>query len=1086
MSFFEICIRRPVMTIMMSTALLVFGLLSLSRLPVRELPDVDPTVVNVLTVYPGASAEVVEAEVTERLEEVIASASGIRQIISESREQTSAITVEFIQGTDEDVAAQDVRDLVARVRGALPDNVDEPVVTKQDSAASPIMWVAFYSDRFDTQQLTEIAEEQVKDRLQTVPGVSQVVIGGEKRFAMRIWLQPEAMAARGVTVLDVERALRSQSLELPSGRLENLDRELTIQTRGQLQTVPEFERLVIRQNGNATVRLEDIALIEEGVEDERAVARYNGQPSIGLGVVRQSRANTLDVARGVKQRMDEIAPSLPDGINYDFPYDESVFVELAVKEVFQTLLIAFGLVVLVIFFFLRSVRSTFIPAITVPVSVVATFAILHAMGFSINIFTLLALVLAIGIVVDDAIVILENIYRHIENGDSPMTAASKTMKEIAFAIITITLSLVAVFLPLVFIEGFVGRLLLEFAVALAGAVVCSAFVALTLSPMAASRLLKSKADQAPPGPVFRWIERRLDRLTDRYTRLLGWSLNHRLAVVVLALGSLGLAGYFYLNLENELLPDEDKGRFMALTIAPEGATPEYTDRMMRQMEAIVEDNDAVSGYFSAVALPFNGPGDATMGFMFARLRDGDRPNVRDVIGGPTGLGARFIMEVEGAIAIPILPKAVDLGINQPFELVITHSDIDELYQFSQDFVNVLRAEGFLENLRTSVELTKPELDLHIDRDRAGALDVSVEDIARTLQLLFGGDDVAEIKRRGRQFDVIAQLDRSRRLTPGDLDHIYVPNARGELVQLSNVVMVETGVGPNRIERFNRERSTTIQGSLAGVPLGTAVARAEELLEQHLPDGYGHAWRGQSRDLQDTSGDLFFFLILAVLVVYMVLAAQFESFVHPFTVLLALPLAMLGAFGLLYGLSWVNHFGEMFHGWANFAPDPPAIAIWADRIIPRIPAMNLNIFSQVGLVLLVGLVTKNSILLVEFANQQRALGHDAKQAMINAGRIRLRPILMTSLATIAGILPIAIGFGEAAEGRRPLGVVAVGGMVTSTILTLFVIPVIYSLLSFGKRHQQLSPDGGEGAAALPPDTTGPAAPGLQPGFGKSPG
>lgn len=1037
------------MTIMMSSALLVFGFLSLTRMPVRELPDVDPTVVNVLTVYPGASAEVVEAEVTERLEEVIASASGIRQIISESREQTSAITVEFIQGTDEDVAAQDVRDLVARVRGDLPDKVDEPVVTKQDSAATPIMWVAFFSDRFDTPELTRIAEEQVKDRLQTVPGVSQVIIGGEKRFAMRLWLLPEEMAARDVTVLDVERALRSQSLELPSGRLENVSRELTIQTRGQLQTVPEFERLIIRQQGNSVVRLEDIAHVREGVEDERAVARYNSQPSIGLGIVRQSRANTLEVARGVKERMDEIAPSLPAGISYEFPYDESVFVELAVKEVFQTLLIAFGLVVLVIFVFLRNVRSTFIPAITVPVSVLATFSILQAMGFSINIFTLLALVLAIGIVVDDAIVILENIYRHIENGDSPMTAASKTMDEIAFAIVTITLSLVAVFLPLVFIEGFVGRLLLEFAVALAGAVVCSAFVALTLSPMASSRLLKAKADQRPPGPVFRWIERRLENLTEGYSRMLKWSLNHRIMVVVVALGSLGLAGYFYLNLENELLPDEDKGRFLALAITPEGSTPEYTDRMMRRMEVIASENEAVSGYFTAVALPFNGPGDATLGFMFSRLRDGDRPDVRDVIGGPEGLGARFIMEVEGAIAIPILPKAVDLGINQPFELVITHSDIDELFAFSQGFINTLRADGMLENLRASVDLTKPELDVRIDRDRAGALDVSVEDIARTLQLMFGGQDVAEIKRRGRQFDVILQLDRDRRVTPSDLDQIYVPNADGELVQLSNLVTFETRVGPNRIERFNRERSTTIQGSLAGVPLGTAVARAEELLLEELPPGFGYSWRGQARDLQDTSGDLFFFLILAVVVVYMVLAAQFESFIHPFTVLLSLPLAFLGAFGLLYGLSWVNHFGEQFYGWANFAPDPPSIAFWLDRLIPRIPAMNLNIFSQVGLVLLVGLVTKNSILLVEFANQQRALGLDPKQAMLNAGRIRLRPILMTSLATIAGILPIAIGFGDAAEGRRPLGVVAVGGMVTSTVLTLFVIPVIYSLLSFGK-------------------------------------
>lgn len=1044
-SFFELCVRRPVLTIMMSTAILVFGWISLTRLPVRELPDADPTVVNVLTVYPGASAEVVEAEVTERLEEAISSASGIKQMTSENREQVSSIAVEFVQGTDEDVAAQEVRDRVARVRGELPETIDEPVISKQEAAAQPIIWIAFYSDNYDTAELSKIAEEQVKDRLQTVPGVSQIIIGGEKKFAMRLWLDPSRMAARGLTVLDVERALATQSVELPSGRVESNDRELTIQTRGQLKTVEEFNRLVIRQDDKGVVRLEDIGRAEEGVEDERAIARFNGKPSIGLGVVRQSRANTLDVAKGVKARMDEIAPALPPGIQYQFPYDESVYVERAVNEVFETLLIAFALVVFTIFIFLRNVRSTLIPALTVPVSVIGTFALLNAFGFSINIFTLLALVLAIGIVVDDAIVVLENIYRHIEDGLSPLEASLRTMREIGFAVITITLSLVAVFLPIAFIGGLTGKLLLEFAVALAGSVVISAFVALTLSPMVSARILKP-VSEVKHGAVFQWFERRFDNLTRRYERVLGWCLRHRVVTVLLALGSLWLSFYFFRNLDNEFLPEEDKGRFLAIAITPEGSTPEYTDRMMRGMEAIVASKPEVEGYFTAVALPFNGPGDPTQGFMFVRLKDGERPPIGDVVGGPAGIGARFFGEVEGAIAIPIMPKAVDLGFSQPFELVLSCPDIGKLVAYQTELANRLRQEGFLANVRGSVEITKPELRVEIDRDRASALGVSIADISRTLQILFSGQDLAEIKRDGRQYDVIVQLERERRLTPADLDRIFVPGAGGKLVQLSNVVITREGAGPNKIERFNRQRSSTIQGTPTGIPLGTAMDRVEAMLKESLPAGITYSWKGESLNLRESSGEIYFFLLLAIVVVYMVLAAQFESFIHPFTVMLALPLAGLGAFGLLYGLSWVNHFGVMMFGWANYAPDPPAIAKTLSNWIPRIPSMNMNIFSQVGLVILVGLVTKNSILLVEFANQAMARGATAVEAMLEAGRIRLRPILMTSLATIAGILPIAIGIGEAAEGRRPLGVVAVGGMVTSTFLTLIVIPVIYTLFA----------------------------------------
>lgn len=1045
MNIYEQFVRRPVMTTMLNVSLMVFGILGLVNLPVRELPDIDPPVVNVLTVYPGASAEVVESEVTERLEEAISSVESIKLLTSESREQVSSITVEFNQNRDVDLAAQDVRDRVSRVRGELPDDIDEPVISKQDANASPIIWIAFYSDRHDTRELTRIADSQVKDRLQTVDGVSSVIIGGEKKFAIRIWMDAQKMAARGITVLDVERAMQEQNVELPSGRVENRNREFTIQTKGQLISADEFNDLIIRQDGTEIIRLKDIGYAKDGVEDERSVARFNSQPAVGLGIVRQSKANTLSVARDVKARMDEIAPSLPAGIQYKFPYDESVFVSKAVSEVWKTLGIAFVLVVLTIFVFLRNVRSTLIPALSIPVSIVATFGFLYVLGYSVNIFTLLALVLAIGIVVDDTIIVLENIYRHIENGMAPMAAAVQAMKEITFAVIATTLSLVSVFLPLAFIGGVTGRLLLEFAVALAGSVVVSSIVALTLAPMAGARILKP-IHEVEHGRVFNYFERKLNAINRRYERMLGWSLKHRIVMIFIAALSMGASFYFFNNLEQEFLPEEDKGRFLSIAINPVGSTPEYSDRMMQHMEKIVAETPGVDTYFSAVALPFNGPGDPTLGFMFVRLDEHDRPNVRDMVGGPSGLGFRFISEVEGSIAIPILPKAVDLGFSQPFQLVVSNPDLNRLNEQVKILQGSFMQAGFLANVRSTFDMEKPEVRVVIDRERAGALNVSVQEIARTLQILFGGQSVSDLKVDGKQYDVIVQLERENRLIPDDLKEIYVRGQHGELVQLANVVRLEEGAGPNAIERFQRQRSATIEGTPVGIPVGTAMERAEEILATTLPADFLYDWKGDIRDLKESSGDIYGFMILAIIIVYMVLGAQFESFIHPFTVLLALPLAFLGAFGLLYMLSWVNHIGTGMYSWANYAPDAPAIAHILSSIIPRISSMNLNIFSQVGLILLIGLVTKNSILLVEFANQQMVAGADSRTAMLKAGAIRLRPILMTSLATIAGILPIAIGFGDAAESRRPLGVVAVGGMVTSTLLTLFVIPVIYTLFS----------------------------------------
>lgn len=1023
----ELSIQRPVLATMMSLALVLFGAISLSRLPVRELPDIDPPIVNVTTVYPGANASVVETEITERLEEVINNVTGIKTLTSESREQVSNITIEFNLSRDIDIAAQDVRDRVSRVRGRLPENIDEPVISKQDSDARPIMWIGMSSDRFTPLEMTDLAEKQIKNRLQTVEGVSSIFIGGEQRFAIRLWLDSEKMAAHQVTVLDVQRALTEQNVELPSGRVENWDREMTIQTQGELKTVAQFNQLVIRQDRDRFVRLRDIGYAAEGVENERTGARNNGKPCIFLGVVKQSKANSVSVSHGIRDQLELVRPTLPDGIEMVVNYDESNFVEDSIREVWFTLAFAFLLVVTVIYVFLHNFRATLVPAVAIPVSIVASFAVMHLMGYSINILTLLALVLSIGIVVDDAIVVLENIHRHIEEGLSPFQAALKGMKEITFAVIATTVALVAVFIPLAFQSSTTGRLFIEFAIAIVAAVVVSTFVALSLTPMMASRILQSS--NRKPGGLVRLFESVMQGLTQVYRGLLERLLNRSAIVRLGMLGTLAVvlllaSRMLYTHLEGDFLPEEDKGRLLCFVIAPEGSTTEYTNRMLLQMEEILSKTPEVEIYGSLVAPGFSGPGLANNGIVFVHLAKERDRTVQEMVNAPDGLRSQFFSQVEGAIAIPNIPKTINRSFRSPFQVVIQAGDLEQLDGFVTDFVNQLRQSGFIQNVQSSFEMNKPELKLDIDRDRASALRVSIQDISRTLQILFGGLDISRIKRDGKEYDVIAQLERTSRLTPEHLDRIYVRNQDGRLIQLSSIVQRQVGVAPNKIERYNRIRSATISGTPMGVTMGTAVSRVKEMLEAQMPAGFLYDWSGESRDLQDAGQEIGWVLVLALVFVYMVLASQFESLLHPLTVMLTVPLAAVGALGLLWLIGALGRVGWM----------------------PLVPAMNVNLFSQIGMVLLVGLVTKNGILLVEFANQLRAQGLSAREAMTQSGLVRLRPILMTAISTISGILPIAIGFGAGAESRRPMGVVVVGGMMTSTFLTLFVIPLVYTLFA----------------------------------------
>jgi multidrug efflux pump len=1053
MSLPQLCIRRPVFAIMLNLLIVLFGVVGYLNLPVRELPDVDPPIVAITTVYRGANAEIIEAEVTERIEQEVNTIPGIKALTSISRDEVSLITVRFELDRDVDVVAQDVRDRIARARGLMPTDIEEPLVVKQDANAQEVMWIALSSDRYSTLELTEIGERQFKDRLQTIPGVGGVNLGGEKRPAIRIRLDAERMAARGVTAGDLIRAFAENSIELPSGRLENIDREITVRTRGKLNRPQDFDQLVIRYQNDTPIRLREVARAEQGVEDERTIARYNRRPAVGLGVVKQSDANAVDVAERVKAEIARITPSLPPDVNVQVAYDSSTYVNQAIHEVRETVFIAFGLVLLIIFAFLRNIRSTVIPMLAVPVSLIGTFMLLNLLGYSINILTLLALVLAVGVVVDDAIVVLENIYRHVENGVPPFEAAQRGTREITTAVIAITITLVAVFLPIAFQSGTTGILFREFAVATAGAVVISAFVALTLTPTLCARILRKPTREH--GGIYHRFERLFNALERRYATALAWSVRHSSVVVGVGLLTLAASWFLAKALPREFLPDDDKGYVFVLIFAPEGATSEYTDRFVRQAEQIAVEFPETTGLFSAVALARGAPGEPDFGIMFIQMKEQPRRSTLEVArpGGRGSMFTRMLNEIHGAQVIAVLPKASNF-MGEQFMLILQGSDLERLETVGNQVRDELTRAGFLAQPRVNLNFQQPQLDLDIDRDLAASLGVSVREASETLQLLWGGLDVARYNERGKEYKVIAQLERDGRLRPENLEDVYVRASNGQLVSLSSMLIPGVQGSPNAINRFGRQRAVTISAQPQGVSLGEAVTRTESLLARILPPDVGYRWDGEAEEIQEGSAQSLQVLILAVLIVYMVLAAQFESLRHPFVIMLALPLALFGALAGIWLLSIFNQFAVI----KFYAPpeELPAFVAWLSSVLPEIPGMTLNVYSLIGIVLLLGLVTKNSILLVEFANQRVAEGIDAKSAMLEAGRIRLRPILMTACATITGILPVALGLGEAAMARRPLGIAVVSGMITSTFLTLFVVPVVYILIS-RLQHRPAAPD-----------------------------
>ena len=1005
MQLAEVSIRRPVFATVLSMLILLIGAVSYTRLAVREYPKIDEPVVTVSVRYAGASAEVIETQVTKPLEDSIAGIDAVDVLTSISRPEQAQISVRFRLEKDADTAAAEVRDRVSRVRNRLPQAIDEPVIAKVEADAFPVIWLAFSSDTRSRLEINDLVNRVVKARLQTVTGVADVRIFGERKYAMRVWLDADKLAAYKLTTQDVEDAIRRQNLELPAGRIESQQREFSVVSQTDLTTPAQFSDIVIKTVGGFSVRLRDVGRVEEGAADERSAVRLNGRPAISAGVIRQTTANPLELSKGVRDMLPRLQEDMPPDVKIDIANDNSVFIDRAVKSVYQTIVEAIALVALVIFVFLRTVRASIIPIVTIPVSLIGAFALMQLAGFSINTLTLLALVLAIGLVVDDAIVMLENIYRHIEEGMQPFAAAIHGAREIGFAIVAMTLTLAAVYAPLAFTPGRTGRLFVEFALALAGAVVVSGFVALTLSPMMCSLLLKHNPN---PNWFDRSMERWLTALANGYGRLLrgvltGW----RWAVVaVMAACAVGIA-LIYPNMRQELSPLEDRGVILANVNAPDGATLEFTDRYARRLEEIGQQYPEFDRIFANIGNP-----TVSQGSVVYRAVDWSERS-RSTLDIARELQPKF-NQLAGINAFPVTPPSLGQGFRErPVNFVVQTSDsYENLNRVMRQLMDeVAKNPGFVAP-DVDLRLSKPELRIEVDRERAADLGVSVDAVARAIETMLGGRQVTRYKRDAEQYDVIVQTAATGRSTPEDIDRIQL-RARGDvMVPLSALVTVHESVSPRELNHFGQRRSATLTSNLApDYSLGEALAFLDTTAGQVLKPGYTTDLNGISREFRSSQGALVIVFVLALLFIFLVLAAQFESFVDPLIIMFSVPLSMIGALLAL-----------------------------------RATGGSINVYSQIGLITLVGLVTKHGILIVEFTNQLRQRGEPMLEALIHASAQRLRPILMTTGAMVLGAVPLALATGAGAESRRQIGWVIVGGMSIGTLLTIFVVPTMYALLA----------------------------------------
>ncbi len=1011
MKLFDLCIKRPVLATVLSLIVVLLGLISYQRLSVREYPKIDEPIVSVSTGYKGASPEVIESQITKTLEDSLSGIEGVSLITSNSRSERSDITVTFSITKDPDVAAAEVRDKVARVRARLPEAADEPVIAKQEADSFPVMWFALTSATHSQLELSDTVNRLIKPRMLVLPGAADLRIFGERRTSMRIFLEPQKLAAYRLTPADVEAALRSQNVEIPSGRIESRLREFNVLTQTDLQTPEEFGAVVITQANGYSVRIRDVAKVQIAAAEERGFQRFMGQTAVGFGIIRQSTGNPLDLSRAVRDEMPKIQETLPKGMSIELNYDSSVFIAQSIKSVFTTIGEAVLLVALVIFFFLRSFRATIIPLVTIPVSLIGAFFVMYAFGFTINTLTLLAMVLAVGLVVDDAIVVLENIYRNIENGMDRIQAALVGTREIGFAVIAMTLTLAAVFAPLAFATGRTERLFIEFALALAGAVIVSGFVALTLTPMMCSLLLKH---QPKHSAVYNWIERGFGAVSNSYKRALEVSLDNRLIIILIALICAGTVVILFKSIKEEVSPLEDRGVIFGFISAPEGSNSDYLLKYVQQVEGIYKQLPETQAYGGNGGFPNVSDGTAIL-----RLKDwSERERSQADIA--KELFPKF-QGIAGVSAFPSQPGSLGQSPRaKPIEFVILAPvPYDQMQGFVQRMQEEMRKNPGFTNIDTDLRVNTPELRVRVDRDRVLDVGASVDTVGRTLETMLGGRLVTRFKQDGEQYDVIVQVARDGRDAPERIKEINVRNRAGDMVPLSNLLTVREGVSPRGIAHFQRIRSATVNANLApGFAQGDALKYMQEAAKRVLPPTVQTDLSGQSREFRDSSSNFWFLIGLSVGFIFLVLAAQFESFIDPFIILFTVPLAIAGAFIALHltGNTW-------------------------------------NIYSKMGIITLVGLITKHGILIVEFANQLRDKGLNAHDAVVEAAHLRLRPILMTTGAMVLGAIPLALATGAGAESRAVIGWVIVGGLLLGTLLTLFVVPTAYTLLARANRGER---------------------------------
>ena len=1021
MNLSEICIRRPVFATVLSLVILLVGLISYDRLAVREYPRIDEPIVSVSTEYRGASAEVVESQVTKIIEDSLSGIEGVEVMSSQSRSERSRINVRFGLSRDPDSAAADVRDKVSRVRGRLPDEVEEPVIAKVEADSQSTISLSVEAGSLSPLEASDYINRYIKPRLTVLPGAAEVRIWGERKMAMRINLDRTRLAGYRLTVQDVEEAVRRQNAEIPAGRIESSSREFTVVAETDVRTPEQFERIIVANVSGYPVRIRDLGTVVIGAVDERTISRYNGKPSLNIGVIKQAVANPLDLSKAVRQEIELINENLPHGMRLVVAYDTSTFIDRAISSVFSTILEAIILVVLVIFFFLRSLRATIIPIVTIPVSLIGAFALMYAFGFTVNTLTLLAMVLAIGLVVDDAIVVLENIFRHMEEGMTRMQAALQGSREIAFAVVAMTLTLASVFAPLAFATGRTGRLFIEFALTLAGAVMVSGFMALTLTPMMCSLLLKHETRHSW---IYNKVESFLNGLASGYQRLLGAALRARWVVVLGWVATLALGALLFTSLKSELSPIEDRGIIFGMVTAPQGSTPQYTSDQLRPLEEFYSKIPEAFGYTAIAGNP-----TVVDGTTVVRLKPWEeRIRKQQAIAEEL---RPLMNSVPGVQAFPVNPPSLGQSFRStPIEYVImSQVPYAELQRMVDRFLDEVRKFPGALNLQTDLRLNTPEVRVRINRDKLGDVGVNVDTVGRTLETMLGGRQVTRFKKDGEQYDVLVQVAPVERSSPADISEIYVRARDGQMVQLANVVDVKEGVAPQSLNHFQRLRAVKVSGTLApGYSIQEVLDAFDEAARVTLGSAAQTDLDGQSREFRNSGSEIYLVFVLALCFIYLVLSAQFESFISPFVIMLSVPLSMTGAL----------------------------FALWAT-------GGTLNIYSQVGLITLVGLITKHGILIVEFTNQIRAKGVGITQAVIEAATLRLRPILMTTGAMVLGALPLALATGAGAESRMQIGWVIVGGMSFGTLLTLFVVPVAYSLLA---RKAHIEAHGMEEAPALP--------------------